>query len=331
MIELGTFAFTLAIVVWLVGLPVLRPLAELSRAAEGIAGGDLEVKLATESPVREIADVSSAMAGTASALRESLARQSALEEDRRLFIAAVAHDLRTPLFMLRGYLKGLELGVAATPEKVAQYVGSCTTQADALERRISDLFAFTRLEYLDQRPERAPLELGDLLEETVQAARRPAAARQVSLIVEGPNYPCRVVGDRRLLVRAVENLLDNAVRHTPEGGRVVVGWSRCAGSVTFTVADTGPGIRPQDLPHLFTPVYRGEASRNRRNGGAGLGLSIARRILRVHDGDLTAANAPCAGAVFTATLRTAPAEMEQTGSAQENGFLNLDFESENNR
>ncbi|HEV8194837.1 MAG TPA: HAMP domain-containing protein, partial [Ktedonobacterales bacterium] len=123
-VELGTFALTLAIVVWLIGWPVLRPLAEMSQAAEGVAGGDLNVHL-TPSPVREIAEVSGALEGMSAALRDALACQATLEEERRLFVGAVAHDLRTPLFMLRGYLKGLENGVAATPEKIARYIGLC--------------------------------------------------------------------------------------------------------------------------------------------------------------------------------------------------------------
>jgi signal transduction histidine kinase len=310
-IELGTFAFTLAIVVWLVGLPVLRPLAELSRAAEGMAGGDLNVRLRAASPVREIAEVSSALVETGAALQRSLAEQTALEEDRRLFFAAVAHDLRTPLFMLRGYLRGLQLGVATTPEKVTQYVVACSTQAEALERRIADLFAFTCVEYLDREPQREPLELGSLLRETVAAARPPAATKFIALDLNGPATPCNVLGDQRLLVRAVESLLDNAVRHTPEGGRIVVRWRERAGKAEFEIEDTGPGITAHDLPHLFTPLYRGEDSRNRKTGGAGLGLTIARRILRVHGGDLMASNAPAGGARFTATL---PAETKSAST-----------------
>jgi signal transduction histidine kinase len=308
-VELGTFALTLAIVVWLVGWPVLRPLAEMSQAAEGVAGGDLDIRL-PPSPVREIAEVSEALEGMSGALRQSLARQAALEEERRLFVGSVAHDLRTPLFMLRGYLKGLESGVAATPEKIAHYVGMCRTQAEALERLISDLFAFTRLEYLEQEPERAPLELGALLRETVEAAQPLAEAKGSALVLDEPGEPCPILGDRHLLMRAVENLLDNAVRHTPEGGRITVRWGRRDGEVVFAVEDTGLGIAARDLPHLFTPLYRGEASRKRQSGGAGLGLAIARRILQAHGGDLTAANAPAGGAVFTGTLATTrrPAE-----------------------
>ena len=303
-VELGTFALTLAIVVWLIGQPVLRPLAEMSQAAEGIAGGDLEVEL-SPSPVREVAEVGAALEGMSGALRESLSRQAVLEEERRLFVGAIAHDLRTPLFMLRGYLKGLERGVAATPEKTTHYVEMCQTQADALERLIADLFAYTRMEYLEQEPEHTPLELEAVLRQAVGMAQPRALARGVTLALDGPRQPCPLLGDRHLLERAVENLLDNALRYTPEGGEIRVRWHQRDDTLVFTVEDTGPGIAPHDLPRLFTPLYRGETSRNRQTGGAGLGLTIAQRILRAHDGNLTAANHPSGGAVFTGLLPAA--------------------------
>jgi signal transduction histidine kinase len=304
-VELGAFAFTLAIVVWLVGQPVLRPLAEMSQAAQAVAGGDPDFELAEPSPVREIAEVSDALQGMSTALRDSLARQSALEEERRLFVGAVAHDLRTPLFILRGYLKGLASGVASTPEKMARYIQMCRTQADALDRRIADLFAYTRLEYLEQEPERVPIDFGALLRETVDAAQPLAAAKGIALVASGPGEQCNALGDRHLLVRALENLLDNALRHTPSGGQIHVRWRQEAERIVFSVEDTGPGIPAEELPHLFHALYRGEESRNRQSGGAGLGLTIARSILRAHDGDLTAANASSGGAIFIGTLSVA--------------------------
>jgi signal transduction histidine kinase len=120
-------------------------------------------------------------------------------------------------------------------------------------------------------------------------------------MASGP-YNYMLEGDAHLLTRAVENLLDNALRHSPPGGGVSVYWERAAGCWRFAVRDSGPGIAPVDLPHIFDPLYRGEASRNRGTGGAGLGLAIAQRILRVHGGDLAAANHPDGGAELTATL-----------------------------
>jgi signal transduction histidine kinase len=303
-VEWGTFALTLAIVLWLIGQPVLRPLAAMGQAAEDIAGGDLDVHL-PPSPVREIAGVTSALEGMSASLRKALARQAALEQERRLFVGAVAHDLRTPLFMLRGSLKGLESGVAATPEKMARYVAICQTQANALERMISDLFAYTRLEHPEREPERLPLDLGALVRRTVEAATPLATAKGIALTADVADEDTEILGDSHLLTRAIENLLDNAVRHTPDCGAIRVSLARNEGRAVFTVADSGPGIAATDLPHLFTPLYRGEASRNSQASGVGLGLAIARRVLEAHGGSLTAGNRAEGGATFTGTLPVA--------------------------
>ncbi|HKC73982.1 MAG TPA: HAMP domain-containing sensor histidine kinase [Chloroflexota bacterium] len=289
---------------WQIGRGVVRPLEALSRAARQIAQGHLDFALPA-SQVTEVAQVRAAFEVMRDGLKESIEQQAALEEERRLFIGAIAHDLRTPLFTLRAHLRGLQKGIAATPEKVAEYVDECSAQANALERLVADLFAFTRLEYLEQEPERAPLELGVLLRQTAEGAQPLAAARGITLALEAPAQPCPLLGDGHLLARAVANLLDNALRHTPEGGQIRVRWHWEDATLVFTVADTGPGIAAHDLPHLFTPLYRGDASRNRQTGGAGLGLTIARRILQAHGGDLGAANSPAGGAVFTGTLPAA--------------------------
>jgi signal transduction histidine kinase len=301
MAGLAALLLTLALVAWLLVRLVLRPLVAMRQAARQIAGGEWEIRL-PPSRAREVAEVAAALTGMSAALRESLGRQAALEEERRLFVGAVAHDLRTPLFALRGYLRGLESGVADTPERVAHYVQACSARAEALDRLISELFAYTRVEYLDQQHQREALELGAVLAEAVEATQPAATSKDITLVMEGPPTPCPLLGDRALLERAVLNLLDNAVRHTPPGGRVCVRWIQDDRQLVFQVADAGPGIAADDLPHLFTPLYRGEPSRNRHTGGAGLGLTIARRILRAHGGDLVAANGASGGALFTGTL-----------------------------
>lgn len=299
--ELGAFALTLAVVLWLIGQPVIRPLIELGRAAESIAGGKLNVRL-SRSPVYEIAEVSSALEGMTITLREALERQESMEGERRFFIAAVAHDLRTPLFMLRGYLKGLQRGLAATPEKATHYLEICQAKADELERLVADLFAFTRLEYLEMEPERHPLELSDVLQQVVEGAQPLAAAKDITLTLDTPSAPAHLLGDSHLLSRAVENLIDNAIRYTAQGGAVCVRWQTEGERLVFSVADNGPGIAAHDLPRLFKPLYRGDDSRNRQTGGAGIGLAVAQRILVAHGGSLSAANRSEGGAIFTGSL-----------------------------
>ena len=298
-VPLVAFVLTMASIAWLAGRTVLRPLTAMRQAARQIAGGDLAIHLPNPQ-LREVADVADAFGAMSEALRISLERQAELEQQRRLVIGAIAHDLRTPLFSLRGYLEGLDRGLADTPEKAARYLAVSRQQADNLERLIADLFAYARLDYLEEMPRRAPLDLAVLLADAVDSAQPRAAEKGVTLVAEGPP-DCIAEGDEHLLMRAIANLLDNALRHTPPGGRIAVCWERTAVGCRFQVTDSGPGIPPADLPHIFDPLYRGEASRNRATGGSGLGLAIARRILRAHDGDLTAGNLAC-GAEFTGTL-----------------------------
>ncbi len=283
------------------GRGVVRPLEAMGAAARRMASGDLEFDL-PQSQVREVAEVTAAFGAMRDRLKEAIARQAQLEEERRFFIGAIAHDLRTPLFALRGYLVGLEQGLAASPEKTAEYIAVCRQKADQLERLVADLFAYAKSEQLEQTLRRERLELGAVLRGATEGLHPEAEARDIELELEGPTEPCILEGDTHLLGRVVENLLDNALRHTPEGGSIRVSWQADADRVAFIVADTGPGIAPDDLPHLFDPLYRGESSRNRQTGGAGLGLTIARRILRAHGGDLVAANRARGGAEFTAWL-----------------------------
>jgi signal transduction histidine kinase len=231
-----------------------------------------------------------------------LGQQAKVEQERRLFISAIVHDLRTPVFALRGYLEGLQTGVADTPGKRSRYVEIAQDKASDLERLITDLFEFTRLEYLEQAPNRAVLDLGVLLTRLVESLQPQSEAKGVELTVSPLPEQCTVFGDSHLLSRAAENLLVNALRHTPSGGRI---WVECSVEplwVRFSVFDTGTGIPATDLPQIFTPLFRGEQSRNRRTGGVGLGLTIARSILLAHDGDLTAGNHDGGGAVFSGSL-----------------------------
>jgi signal transduction histidine kinase len=307
---------------WQMGRYMVRPLEAMGRAARRIAGGDLDFCI-PPSRVREVASVRDAFEVMGAGLRASIRRQAELEEERRFFVGAIAHDLRTPLFALRGSLVGLEQGLADSPEKAAWYIDVCRLKADQLDRLVNDLFAYTKADYLEQTLHREQIELGALLTRVTDDARPRATAADIKIVRAGPDTGCMIEGDMHLLERAIDNLLDNALRHTPEGGTITVRWERedrrqqsagadvlpsgneaapPAARCDFTVADTGPGIAARDLPHLFEPLYRAEDSRNRETGGAGLGLTIARRILRAHGGDLTAANGSSGGAEFSGWL-----------------------------
>lgn len=299
--QIAALVLIVAAIAVLVNQSFLRPLADLIGAMRRVGSGDLDARL-PRSRVTEVDQVAQAFGTMAEELRHSLEREQALELERRMTIGALVHDLRTPLFSLRGYLEGIATGIADTPAKQARYLQLSREKADTLERLVAELFEFTRAEYLREAPRPESLDLGDLLRRTSEALQPQADARGVHLELAGSASPLVVPGDPMLLTRVIENLLDNAVRYTPAGGVIQVHWWQENGQAAFSVADSGPGIAATDLPHVFAPLYRGESSRNRRTGGAGLGLAIARRLLRAHGGDLEAANAPQGGAVFSGVL-----------------------------
>jgi signal transduction histidine kinase len=284
----------------LVGWAVLKPLRAMSAAAGKVGKHDLDFALPS-SRVREVNEAMTAFTAMGDELRAALARQAELEQERQFYVSAIAHDLNSPIFALRGYLEGLESGIAATPARARHYLQVCQTKVNELERLTADLSAYTQIERLEQTMRREPLDLGALMRDAVESIRPQAGAKRIALRLTTSASACPCVGDGRLLARAITNVLENAVRYTPPDGVITVASEAQGEQWRFTVADSGAGIAPDDLPHLFAPFYRGEASRNRATGGAGLGLAIAQRIMRAHGGGLVAANSAQGGALFTGT------------------------------
>ena len=309
------------------GRHVVGPLTAISLAVQRVPYGEADLRLPA-TRVGEVGTVADALQAMSDDLHAVLSRLADSEEQRREFIGAIAHDLRTPLFTLRAYLDGLSDGLASSPRKTSQYIQACRTSASTLDRLITDLFSYARMEYLNQQPSRETVDLSALLRTTAEAHQPRADAKHITLTVTTPATPCILTADEHLLTRAISNLIDNALRHTPEYGHIDLSCASTSASTStgsetiLTVTDTGPGIAAEDLPHLFTPLYRGETSRNRATGGAGLGLAIAHRILLAHGGTLTARNTTPHGASFTARIPTAagpadPAAAGQTGQPPE--------------
>jgi signal transduction histidine kinase len=302
-VPLTSGALTLLLTVGAVGVflgrHVVRPLAAISRAAVTVPLGEFDLRLPA-TRVAEVARVAAALQAMSTDLHASLDQQAELEGQRRQFIGAIAHDLRTPLFTLRAYLDGLGDGLATSPQKADRYLQVCRGSVSALDRLVTDLFTYARMEFLDQQPRRDAVDIGALLHAAAQAHLPRADARHITVAVTAA--PCALTGDEDLLTRVIGNLLDNALRHTPDGGRIDLGCARTGAEAAFTITDTGLGIPPADLPRLFTPLFRGEASRNRATGGAGLGLAIAQRIVHAHHGTITARNITPHGARFTVRI-----------------------------
>jgi signal transduction histidine kinase len=292
------FLAGLALVVWLAGRWMVTPLGRLSAQVDKVAGGDLTITV-PHSRIGEIANIAQAVEGMTAALSETAQRRSDADEARRFLVTSVAHDLRTPLFALRGHLQaiGTRLGNPAVHLERAE------ARADALERLIGNLFAYTRDDFAEPAPQLEAMAIADLLEEVTAGLEHASRLRDNAFEMDG-DETLDVIVDRDRVKRALTNILDNALRYSPAGAPVQVTWAAVDEStLAITIEDHGPGIDLSLLPHIFEPGIRGTPAADRSDDGAGLGLTIAKRLLEHQHATLTAQNQPGGGAAIRLTLR----------------------------
>jgi signal transduction histidine kinase len=291
----------LVVAIWLAGRWMVAPLARLSGQVDKVAGGDLDVAV-PRSRIGEIANIAQAVEGMTEALGETEQRRGEADEARRFLVTSIAHDLRTPLFALRGHLQaiGSRLGDPALHLERAE------ARADALERLIGNLFAYTRDDYAQPAPLLEAIPVADLVGEVTAGLEHTTRLRDNTFDLEG-DRTLGVIVDRDRLKRALTNILDNALRYSPPGAPIHLSWTAADEStVQITVQDHGPGIDPDLLPHIVEPGIRGTPAADSPDDGAGLGLTIAKRLLEHQHATLTIRNEPTGGAVVTLTLQRAP-------------------------
>ncbi len=306
----GFLSAALGLAAILLGLATLvanrlsQPLRRLTQAAQTVAAGDLGVRVQS-GPVREINELAQAF----NTMTEALVRA---DQQRRQLTADVAHELRTPLSIIRGRLEGIQDGVyTATPDQVAVLLD----ETALLERLIEDLrlLALADAGQLPLYPEAFDpvLLLHDVARSFAPQAQQEGITLQVAPAEELPE----IAADPQRIAQVLGNLVSNALRHTPPGGTITLraGWATPAhAAVALTVADTGCGIAPADLPHLFERFWRADRARTRSGGGAGLGLVIAKRLIEAHGGTITVQSTPGQGTTFTCTLPACPAAARAT-------------------
>lgn len=266
-----------------------RPIRRLETAARELTAGDLAHRVDVDGPA-EVAALGEAFNAMADSLEEA-------EELRRRLVADVAHELRNPLAAARAQAEGMVDGViAADPARLDSLVEDLAH----LSALIDDLQELAVAEAGRLRYEMAPLDVAALARREAERARA-LLAPGVALRIETGEQPAVVAGDERRLAQVLRNLLSNAARHTREGS-VAVEVSRGVDDVTVRVVDTGEGIAPGDLEHVFERFYRADAARAADTGGAGLGLAISRTIVRDHGGDAFAQSEPGRGTTVGFTL-----------------------------
>ncbi|MGE5552524.1 MAG: two-component system histidine kinase PnpS [Betaproteobacteria bacterium] len=230
-----------------------------------------------------------------------------LERVRSEFVANVSHELRTPLTSLRGFVETLQDGAADDPATLHRFLQIIASETAHLGRLVDDLLDLSRLESGRLELRLSPVDLGDLIQRTVAFYAPAAQAKGLTLKATVPPDLPPVPGDEDLLEQVLRNLVDNAVKYTPEGGQVdvtaeVVSYPDQRREAVVRVADTGPGIPPEHLPRLFERFYRVDRARSRQLGGTGLGLAIVKHIAERHGGRAWVESEPGQGAAFSVAL-----------------------------
>jgi len=276
----------------LIARAALRPVDEMARTARRITAEDLGQRVAR----RGTGDELDRLADT---LNDMLARLDRTFATMRRFAADAAHELRTPLTALKG---GIEVALRSvrSPEEYRAVLVSSLEEVDRLVRLAEDLLLLSRATAGPEQP-RQPVELEPLLLDVLDIGVRLAHDTGVSLRIND-TVPCVVPGDPLALRRALLNLLENAIKYTPAGGKVELSLRTADKQALVTVADTGIGIALEQTTRIFEPFVRLDDARSRETGGTGLGLSIARAIVLVHGGTLTVESQPGVGSRFTIRL-----------------------------
>ena len=267
----------------------LAPVHELSIAASGLAQGDLSQRVEA-SAGSELGDLGIAFNDMAGALEDA-------ESERRRLVADIAHELRSPLTNIQGYLEAIKDGVLDADERTIDTIYSQTKHLGAL---VEDLRLLALVEAGSLRLELIEADLSTLVRDATEAFRTRVVDSSVMLNVTTPSDMPGVRMDPTRIRQVVSNLVENAITHTPDGGHVsVVLESENPGLALITVSDTGTGISQEDLPHVFDRFYRVDPSRNRGTGGVGLGLTIVKRLIEVHGGQIGLTSVPGSGTTFT--------------------------------
>jgi two-component system, OmpR family, sensor kinase len=297
-----------------IGLPLMRtslgPLRRIEATAAAIAAGDLSQRIDHPSSRTEVGRLASALDSMLSrieaayqAREEGEARALASEDRMRQFVADASHELRTPLTSLRGLAEyASQQGNQASTAELLRLMGLVRQESIRMGRLVEDLLMLAQFD-LDRPLQQRPVDLASIAAAAVTAARVIQPDRPITLIASDPVIAHADDGQVR---QVIDNLIGNALQHTPPGSPVTVTVTRSAGNGHVTVADCGPGLTAEQASHVFERFYRTDRARTRARGIAGLGLSIAASLVAAHGGDLAVATAPGQGAAFHVNLPLVP-------------------------
>ncbi|MFD7012393.1 sensor histidine kinase [Rhodococcus jostii] len=292
-VALGVATLAALVVTWYFSRRLQRSVTEVSSAATAVADGRYDIRVTPP----HLGDDFDALA---EAFNRMAAGLESVETTRRQLLGDLAHEIRTPVSVLEAYMEALEDGVETLD---ADTITMLRDQTRRLVRFSDDVNALSHAEESRTSIEPTWVDPAALLSTTLTAATDRYAAKEVALTSHVPAHLPRLWADPERLGQVLGNLLDNALRHTPGGGRVEVTAGQRHELLVIEVTDTGDGIAAEHLPHLFERFYRVDAARDRAHGGAGIGLAIAKALVEAQRGHITArSDGPGTGSTFTITL-----------------------------
>ena len=280
---------------------VRRSVDGIAEAARQVAGGTLGIRIEPSGP-DELVGLGHDFNRMAERLEEADRRRREMEEARRHLFGAISHDLRTPLASIRAMVEAINDGVVTDTETTQRYIHTVLGEVQRLNGLIDDLFELSRLDAGVLTLNIEPGSVHDLVSDTLEALQVQAHEKGLQLRGEVDDRLPPVLMDHARVQRVLFNLVQNAIRHTPPDGTIVLEAAEEPDAVRVDVVDSGEGIATADLPHIFERFYRGEKSRVRGQGGAGLGLAIARGLVEAHGGRVWAQSVPGEGARFSFVL-----------------------------
>ncbi|GAP21596.1 sensor histidine kinase [Leptolinea tardivitalis] len=289
-LPLGTMTIFLAILTVIIGLllsqRLINPLAEVIAASRAVASGNLSARVKVQGPddLMVLSESFNQMSGT---LEKN-------DREQRNLIADIAHELRTPLAIIQGKLEGVMDGIYPADKAHIQPVLSETVR---LEHLINDLDMLAQADSNQLQFNFLHVDLNILCRKSISDFETEASEKKITVLFHPDATIPEVKADPQRISQVMDNLLGNAIRYIPERGEVVVQTRSLEHGAEVTVSDTGPGIADEDLPHIFDRFWRGEKSRSRESGGAGLGLAIARQFIEIQGGKIWAANREDGGLV----------------------------------
>lgn len=286
---------------------IARPLEGLAEAATAISNGDLKQRVETDSDITELHSLKQTFNDMAESLHQS-------DEAKKAFIADVTHELRTPLTVIKGTIETLEDGALDDREGRGPLLTSMERETERLIRMVNELLVLTRADAGSLQLDLLPLDLAELARSRCEVLSGLATRHGINLGVRqlAAEVPTtsrqtpKVLADPDRLSQVIDNLLDNAIRHSPENSKITITIKPANEGVECSVADQGTGIPAQHLPFIFERFYRVDSSRNRKNGGTGLGLAIARALVNAQGGHISAQSVEGQGTTITFWLPISP-------------------------